>query len=804
MVFRNVLARFSRNLLLTAALLIPLALAFVVYVRAEKQIDYANDQRHISLQLADVLRQSSDDLTRLARTYVITGEPFYKRQYQDILDIRDGRKPLPREYWRVYWDLVLIDGQPPRPDTTRSIPLIDLMREHGFTGQELAKIAEAKSNSDRLAVLEKEAMKLAEASGPGAEAAHAKARTMMFDKRYHQAKVAIMQPIDDFYVLMAQRTEVAVHAAENRAMVLRLLFIGFSLWLMVMLWRTYRALHDTLGGSVNDVYRHISVIGQGDFSSDIVVKDGQNASIMGWLSEMQAKLNMMDRDRSRAEEAVRASEERFRALVANLAAGVVVHAADSTLLLSNSMASSLLGLSADQMTGKLATDPAWCFLREDGTALTPSEYPVNRVLVSGEVCSDLIVGIRHSAASHIVWVICNAYPVTDAGGALHQVVVTFIDISKLKQTEEALKESNSYLENLFNYANAPIIVWDSNFITTRFNRAFEQLTGRSAEHVCDRNISILFPADQVENTMKMISRALAGERWETVEISILHLDGTISTLLWNSATIYSADGVTPVATIAQGHDITTRKQAERELQNKNEELERFTYSVSHDLKSPLITIQSFAGQIQQDVTAGLYSRISGDLKRIVDASSKMTSLLNDLLELSRAGKMMGTPVQIDMERMVADVLARLAGPLSQRQVVVDLRPGLPAVFGDKQRIMTVVQNLVENAVKYMGEQPAPRIVIESWTDGASAVFCIHDNGQGIEKRFQENIFGLFNKLDAKSEGTGVGLALVKRIVEAHGGRIWVESEGEGKGSSFCFTLPAAPTETLSAGQGDRS
>ena len=236
-------------------------------------------------------------------------------------------------------------------------------------------------------------------------------------------------------------------------------------------------------------------------------------------------------------------------------------------------------------------------------------------------------------------------------------------------------------------------------------------------------------------------------------------------------------------------DITDRKQAEKELQNKNTELEHFTYTVSHDLKSPLITIQTYAGMILRNMEAGDFSRAQGDMKRLEDAASKMTALLHDLLELSRVGRIMNPAAQIDMNILVRDVLAQLAGPLMQKQVEVVLLPDLIRVFGDYQRIAEALQNLVENAVKYMGDQPAPRIEIGSRQEGSEAVFFVSDNGKGIDPRYHQNIFGLFNKLDAKSEGTGLGLALVKRIIEVHGGRVWVESEGVGHGSRFCFTLP---------------
>jgi PAS domain S-box-containing protein len=144
------------------------------------------------------------------------------------------------------------------------------------------------------------------------------------------------------------------------------------------------------------------------------------------------------------------------------------------------------------------------------------------------------------------------------------------DITERRRAEEALRETNEYLQNLFNCANAPIIVWDPQFRITRFNHAFESLTGRSAQDVIGKSLDILFPPDLVESSMNLIGKTVEGKRWESVEISILHLDGSVRTVLWNSATIYTPDGKTPVATIAQGQDITERKRAEQELHESEE------------------------------------------------------------------------------------------------------------------------------------------------------------------------------------------------------------------------------------------
>lgn len=236
-------------------------------------------------------------------------------------------------------------------------------------------------------------------------------------------------------------------------------------------------------------------------------------------------------------------------------------------------------------------------------------------------------------------------------------------------------------------------------------------------------------------------------------------------------------------------EVHERKEREAELEVKNAELERFTYTVSHDLKSPLITIKGFAGALAKNVATGRHDRMESDLRRITDAADKMTALLNDLLELSRIGRIINPATAVDMTDLAKEVLEQLAGPIAGQEAETAVQPGMSTVHADRRRVGEVLQNLVENALKYMGDQSRPRIEIGERQEGDERVFFVRDNGIGIEERYHETIFGLFNKLQAQTEGTGIGLALARRIIELHGGRIWVESQGPGGGSCFCFTLP---------------
>jgi len=208
--------------------------------------------------------------------------------------------------------------------------------------------------------------------------------------------------------------------------------------------------------------------------------------------------------------------------------------------------------------------------------------------------------------------------------------------------------------------------------------------------------------------------------------------------------------------------------------------------VSHDLKSPLVTIRGFLAFIERDAGTGKLERVRADIGRIRTAAETMTALLNQILELSRIGRVVGPPEVVPLGALVREAAQRVAG-IEKAELIV--APELPTVEGDRIRLIEVFENLLGNALKFMGQQAAPRIEV-GVRPGPEPVVYVADNGVGIRSQFQQKVFALFERLDSRIEGTGVGLAITKRIVEFHGGRIWVESEGvPGRGSVFCLVLP---------------
>ena len=225
-----------------------------------------------------------------------------------------------------------------------------------------------------------------------------------------------------------------------------------------------------------------------------------------------------------------------------------------------------------------------------------------------------------------------------------------------------------------------------------------------------------------------------------------------------------------------------------ELEQKVAELERFTYTVSHELKSPIVTIKGFMGSVDKDLSDGRFEQARKDINRISKAADNMHSTVSDLLTLSRVGRIVNPFSEFPLSGLVQEAIESTRGTIESHYVQLKVEPVLPMVYGDRQRLREVIENLIDNAAKYMGNQQHPLIEI-GVRRGREPVFFVRDNGMGIAPQYHTKIFGLFDKLDATSEGTGIGLALIKRIIETHGGKIWVESQGNGKGSTFCFTVP---------------
>ncbi|MBN2761666.1 MAG: PAS domain-containing protein, partial [Bacteroidales bacterium] len=374
---------------------------------------------------------------------------------------------------------------------------------------------------------------------------------------------------------------------------------------------------------------------------------------------------------------------------------------------------------------------------------------------------------------------------------------TFQDITERKYAEMALQESrrnlaeaNKMLKLIIN--SIPIRVYwkskDSVFIGC--NMRFAEDAGfSSTEEVTGKTDNDMPWKEQAEIYQNDDQEIMKNDR-PKINIEEKRIISQ-EKIIWHRVSkvpLKNMDNET-IGILGTYDDITNVKGKEEELNKKNEELERFTYTVSHDLKSPLVTIRGFVGLLEEDIGSGDIENVRVNIERIKSAADKMSHLLNNLLELSRIGRFSNPFVRISMSKILKDTLDALAGILQPHKIKVIFPESMPEIFADAQRMTEVWQNLIENAVKFMGDQPNPLIEI-GYTSGRKEVeFFIRDNGIGIDANYHDIVFGLFNKLDNKSEGTGFGLALVKRIIEVHGGSISVESEGKGHGTTFRFSIP---------------
>ncbi|MGC8492033.1 MAG: ATP-binding protein [Syntrophobacteraceae bacterium] len=232
------------------------------------------------------------------------------------------------------------------------------------------------------------------------------------------------------------------------------------------------------------------------------------------------------------------------------------------------------------------------------------------------------------------------------------------------------------------------------------------------------------------------------------------------------------------------------KELVSELSEKNTELESFVYTISHDLKTPIVTIGGFIGALREDFGAAIPKEAESYLDYMSGAGRKMEALIDDLLELSRIGRMVAKRTTLPFGEIVEEAVETLRPNIEGRGIRINVQENLPRAYCEKNRMVQVMYNLINNAVKYMGEDnKSPCIEIGAQKQNERCVFFVRDNGIGIEKRFFEKIFRIFERLPSarKKEGTGVGLAIVKRIIEHHGGRIWLDSE-LGRGTTFFFTI----------------
>ncbi|MBL0224517.1 MAG: PAS domain-containing protein [Geobacteraceae bacterium] len=374
-------------------------------------------------------------------------------------------------------------------------------------------------------------------------------------------------------------------------------------------------------------------------------------------------------------------------------------------------------------------------------------------------------------------------------GSISGVAVFAIETTERRRLINALQETNE-LFDLF-LLHSPIYAFIKEVTATesrvlRFSRNYETWIGLPSSELIGRSMADLFPAE-------LARRIHEEDRGVVSSGEVLHIEEEVGGRLYNPINfpIIKED-----ASLVAGYtiDITESRQAEKELKKKNAEIEQFIYTVSHDLRSPLVTVKTFLGYLECDLTTGDQERITQDLQFMHGATDKMKMLLDELLELSRVDRTETAPSRVSLREILDGVLGDLAGVISERGVAIHLPDRDLMLYGDRLRLSQIWQNLIENAIKYSLDGTPPLIELGLQQENGETVFYVRDTGIGIDPQYHHKVFGIFEKLDPKSSGVGLGLPMIQRIVEKYGGTIWVESAGTGRGSCFRFTLPRAAIE----------
>ena len=364
----------------------------------------------------------------------------------------------------------------------------------------------------------------------------------------------------------------------------------------------------------------------------------------------------------------------------------------------------------------------------------------------------------------------------------------------LRVKDERLRQSAVVYEN----TREGIIVTDPEFRIVNFNKAFARLTGLDDAELIGRNPTLESIQPVNPDFYGAMEQALLDSgRWQG-EIALSHQSGSVQNQLLSINAVRDEAGEL-LNYVGVFTDITRRKQVERErelliddLEDKNIRLERFVYSISHELKTPLVTIAGFTGMLRRDFEQAKTEQVDAHFMQIESALADMSVLLEDLLKLARLGYVENKLEAVSLTELATRAADQIRMRRAGENAVIDIAADMPVVRVDRNRMLEVLQNLLDNAVKFSAGSPDPKVSVDAVEDGEQIVVTVRDNGLGIDPQYHDRVFKMFERLNSDIEGTGVGLALVRGIVESHGGKIWIESDGAGQGCAFRFSLPKLP------------
>jgi len=399
-----------------------------------------------------------------------------------------------------------------------------------------------------------------------------------------------------------------------------------------------------------------------------------------------------------------------------------------------------------------------------------------------------------TANGEVKWVWDRTVGVYDDANRLIFLEGFILDISGQRTAEKALTDQNILLLNILNNLPFPLFYKDLHGRILGCNNEFEKYLGFQPGQIIGKSMEELGVEEKKPEIDLQDHVLLSTLRDYHREMIIKYRDGSQKHVVYTKSLFFNSEGL-PQGIIGVYFDISERIKNEaiikkhlEDLERINTELDQFTYIVSHDLRSPLITIKGSLSFLSADIESGDPVMIREGLERIASATHRMHQLLEDLLKLSRSGRL-GNPFErFSMEALLSELKVYMHGQLREGGATVDVMNRLPEAYGDRSRIAEVIQNLIENAVKFRNSSKKLRIEIGSFTENGQVCYFVRDNGVGIEPQNLQKVFTPFSRFNVSTQGTGLGLAVVKRIIEFHGGKVWAESEGKDLGSTIFFTL----------------
>ncbi len=519
-------------------------------------------------------------------------------------------------------------------------------------------------------------------------------------------------------------------------------------------------------------------------------KTGINAVKRGaqdYLVKGQVESKLLERsikysiERKKAEEKIQI----FANIVESSDDAIITKSFDGTIMSWNNGAERIYGYSADEITGKSIS------ILESDIFKGETKRLIEKIKEGERIRHYETLRLRKD--NSLINVSITLSPVFDTSGELVAISTIARDITERKRAEEELKLANMYNRSLIEASLDPLVTIGPDGKINDVNYSTESITGHTRDELIGTDFSDYFT--EPEKAREVYQQVFQDEKVFNYALEIKHRKGYVTPVLYN-ASVYRDESEEVIGVFAAARDITERKQAEEklkeiieELERSNYELQQFAYITSHDLQEPLRTIASYTQLIERRYRNKLDDDADEFIDFIVEAAVRMKNMIQGLLYYSRVGTKGGELKSTNTEELLGIVLYNLNAAIKENNVTVT-HDKLPVVVADESQLIQLFQNLISNAIKFKKDDECPIIHISAYKGKNEYIFSVADNGIGIEPQYFNRIFEVFKRLhtSVEYEGTGIGLSISKRIIERHGGKMWVESES-GNGSTFYFTIP---------------